>query len=120
VVFPVQRDFQLNDIDKKILDEIKSYFLLNSNEESCGIILSKGGRLIFKPCKNLAIDKRNTFAIDPEIIIMHNTQYIVHSHVNCSARASCNDIKSLKQLKIPYLIYSILYDNFELYDIKSV
>lgn len=119
-VFLVPKGFLLNDIPDRILKCVKEYCLKSPDEETCGIIYSQNGRLEFLSCPNLSWNKKNSFCIDLNIIVDYNVKYIFHSHIDCCAKPSLSDKNSSNELAIPFLIYSILYDKFEIYQNKSV
>lgn len=110
----------MNNIPQYIFDSIKKYCLKNPKEETCGIVYLENDDLFFLGCENICIDKKYNFQIDPEVIISYDVKYIVHSHTDCSASPSIADKKSSNELAIPYIIYSIMYDKFEIYQNKSV
>jgi len=101
--------------DKKILSQIKEKFLEKPNQESCGIIYKDSRELRFLSVENKSWNREKHFVIDPEIIIAYCPEYIVHSHVDSCANPSELDKKVSNELAIPYLIYSIKYNDFFLY-----
>lgn len=121
VHFLVQRDMDTNyNIEREILREIIYYCKKIKNEESCGIIVEVGDSKEFMPCENIASDKQKYFAIDSSIYIDYNVDMIVHSHCLGSAKPSKLDRSCSDDLAVPFLIYSIIDDNFCLYENKSV
>ena len=107
-------------IEQKILQEIVDYCSLYKNEESCGIIVQSNDSQKFIPCENIAIDKQKYFALDSSIYIDYDVDMIVHSHCLGSANPSKLDRSCSDDLEVPFLIYSIIDDNFCLYENKSV
>jgi proteasome lid subunit RPN8/RPN11 len=107
-------------IEQKILQEIVDYCSLCRNEESCGIIVQLNDSQKFIPCENIAIDKQKYFALDSSIYIDYDVDMIVHSHCLGSATPSKLDRSCSDDLEVPFLIYSIIDDNFCLYENKSV
>ena len=103
-----------------LLEKIERYSLNKPEEESCGIILKNKNNLIFKPCENLAVDKKMAFYIDPFIMINESPLYIFHSHPISSSKPSVLDMKISDELCIPFLIYSIKDKDFFLYENMSV
>jgi len=89
-------------------------------QESCGIIYLDGADFVFLETENLSDNKRQTFCIDPQVILKYNPVCIVHSHINETAYPSDIDILNSSELCIPYLIYSLRFDEFYLYQNKSV
>jgi proteasome lid subunit RPN8/RPN11 len=99
---------------------IKKFFYTNKNEEMCGVIVDAihGGR--FVECENIALDRVYYFQINPCVFIDNKVDFVVHSHCMGSAKPSGLDIKCSESMDIPFLIYSILNDDFCLYQNKSV
>jgi len=58
--------------------------------------------------------------MDSSIIIDYEPVVIVHSHTRSCATPSEIDINASDELCIPYLIYSIRFDEFYLYENISV
>lgn len=110
----------MNNIPQDILDEIKSCCIKNPKIESCGIIFEYNNELQFLECDNLSEQPEFNFIVDPVILIKYDVKYIVHSHPTGSAQPSKFDIKSSNELCVPFLIYSICYDDFYLYENISV
>ena len=107
-------------IEEKILREIVDYCNLYKNEESCGIIVELDSAQKFIPCENIALDKQKYFVLDSNVYIDYNVDMIVHSHCLGSAAPSKLDRSCSDDLEVPFLIYSIIDDNFCLYENKSV
>jgi hypothetical protein len=109
-------------ISNKILDEIKSSFLENKNEESCGLITEKNQEYKFIKCNNTAKDKKNNFSISPIDYIkaksFGNIIYCCHSHLK-NGSFSNQDITNSFSNKISYLLYNIKEDKFYFFDIKT-
>lgn len=103
-----------------LLSLIKTQFKDDLKRESCGIIYRKNGELSFLKVKNMSGDPENHFLINPAVIIDYSPLVIVHSHVDSCAAPSQLDISSSNELCIPYLIYSIRFDEFYLYENISV
>lgn len=107
-------------IAQEILHEIIDYCNLLKNEESCGVVVQLNGAKKFIPCENIALDKQKYFALDSNIYIDYDVDMIVHSHCLGSANPSKLDRSCSDDLEVPFLIYSIIDDNFCLYENKSV
>jgi len=101
-------------IPNAILEEIRCYAKKFPNEESCGVII-KDRVLKFLPCENLSKNKLYHFVMDPFILIENNVVVLFHSHVNSSSSPSCLDKKIMYELGLPFLIYSLRDDNFDLH-----
>lgn len=110
----------MNNIPQKILEQIKIHCHKYSDQEACGIIYKSENELHFLECDNLSDNRKYHFIIDPMILIDYDVKYIVHSHINSSAKPSECDVNNANELCIPFLIYSLCYDNFYLYDNISV
>ena len=110
----------LNNLPEHILEYCKCYAKKFPNKECCGLIVSCEEELIFKPTKNIHPDPTWFFAIDSIELIEYDVQYIFHSHWNGSSRPSEFDKKSSNELCIPFLIYSLIDDDFYLYENISV
>jgi proteasome lid subunit RPN8/RPN11 len=118
--FLEQKSFQLNNITQSILEECKAYAREFPEEECCGIIINKDNKLHFNKCDNIHTDRKNFFAINSEELIYNDVQYIFHTHWNGPARPSSFDKKSADELCLPFLIYSLIDDEFFLYENISV
>ena len=110
----------MNNIPERILNECRKYAKRFAKEECCAIIKKEGDDLVFQPCENTHPDKTNFFTINPEEFIYNHVVCVFHSHYNCGARPSSMDKESSTELCIPFLIYSLLYDDFYLYRNISV
>jgi proteasome lid subunit RPN8/RPN11 len=92
----------------KVYDDVRKECLKNKEQECCGFI--KDMRVI--KCENISPSKVNNFLINPLEIIEVDPDCIYHSHINCSANPSFMDIRSQKEVDIPFLIYSLKNDDF--------
>lgn len=93
-----------------VLCEVKKNCKKNQNQESCGIII--GNKVV--ECENLSDYPQFHFVIDPLILIENNPDCIYHSHVNISCKPSKLDLLAFREICIPFLIYSIIDDEFYL------
>jgi proteasome lid subunit RPN8/RPN11 len=109
-----------NILSNKILNKISTYAKENENQEICGVLVKIDDSFEFIKCENLAKNKKVYFEIDPCVFVDYNIQVIVHSHCMGSAKPSTDDKKCSDSIDMPFLIYSVLHDNFCLYDNKSV
>lgn len=109
-----------NKIPNQILKNISAYAQQNKEEEVCGILIDENDNIKFIECENIAQDKKFYFQIDPCVFIDYNIQAVVHSHCVGTARPSGHDKQCSNSMNAPFLIYSVLYDNFCLYENKSV
>lgn len=97
----------LSNEDKVIINDLfKSY-----PEESCGLLINKKGKIVWKLCENTAEDKLKDFRIDPQeyvkATLVGDIHAIVHSHPDFSCEPSEEDKKASDHLGIPYIIYSL-------------
>lgn len=107
-------------IKLSILHHISNFANQNPEQEICGVIVSVDGEKKFIECENIAKDKKNFFVIDGRVYLDHNIEMVVHSHCIGSADPSSTDLKCADSLNVPFLIYSIIDNNFCLYENKSV
>lgn len=112
-----QKDILSN---KKLLNKIKDYARLFNTQESCGLIIEKSSSVSFIECENLSENPKYHFKIDPKIFIENKVLYVYHSHVDCTANPSSQDMLYSNELCVPFLIYSIRYDEFKIYKNISV
>jgi proteasome lid subunit RPN8/RPN11 len=103
-----------------LLPLIKNEFCEDLNKESCGIIYKDNKTLRFLKVENISRSPENHFLIDSSIIIDYDPIVIVHSHTRSCSTPSEIDIAASDELCIPYLIYSIRFDEFYLYENISV
>jgi len=88
------------------------------DQESCGVVLDFKPKVFF-PMEN-RIPGERAFEISPQVhLIKEKIFCIFHSHPFSSASPSSTDVSYSKALGIPYLIYSVLYDNFIYFDLKK-
>ena len=102
-------------ISDKLLKDIKLYSIKNKTIESCGLVVGQRKSEKFIKCKNMHPKPEVAFAISPKDLLVDNVKYIFHSHPIVSSRPSCADKKYCNELRIPFLIYSILEDDFFIY-----
>lgn len=96
----------LPDCASEIVDHAKKEF----PRESCGLIIIKRGKMIYWPCKNLAI-KQAQFIMDPKDFAsaedFGEIMAIVHSHCSEPATPSAADRVSCEASRLPWFIVSI-------------
>ena len=109
-----------NNLPEYILEDCKRYAKGFPDQECCALIIKYNRQLILKPTKNIHPDPVGFFAIDPIELIEYDVAYIFHSHWNGGARPSSDDKKSSNELCITFLIYSLIDDDFYLYENISV
>ena len=91
-----------------VYERVKNNCLKNKKQESCGLI--KGVEVI--ECENISPDPQNSFLIHPLELNQFDADCIYHSHVNYSSEPSILDINCQKEIDIPFLIYSLVDDDF--------
>ena len=92
-------------LENKLKKQIQAYCCKFPNEESGGVI-DKGR---FVPLSNFAENKREFYQAQYD----GTPDFIVHSHLKDSA-ASDIDIMVCNRLGIPFVIYSLLNDDFNI------
>jgi proteasome lid subunit RPN8/RPN11 len=127
--FLEQMDFLMVNTCKNIKDAlavIKNHCCSNPYIEVCGFIgydqsLKKH---IVQLEKNCSTDPKNFFAIDALKYLLFKQKYlfgaIFHSHIIGDEKASEFDIKMSENCCIPFLIYGLNTDNFEIYQPKNI
>ena len=89
--------------------------------EVCGFILESKGEITFNECENVFFDKSKGFEIKGEDFVensKHNMLAIFHSHPTGESLPSEEDKKNSEAIEIPYLIYAVEQDDFNLYEPK--
>lgn len=82
--------------------------------ECVGLVLRFEDRFAYLPLKNISNDPQREFKVDPISIAKHYDQiaYIVHSHVNLTARPSEGDIRACDRIQKPFFIISVPSNSF--------
>jgi len=79
--------------------------------ESCGLIVLRRGRQLYRPCKNIA-EGGEHFAIDPEDYVQAEDEAhgdvlaVVHSHPDAQAIASQGDLVGCERSGLPWVTVS--------------
>lgn len=83
--------------------ELLEYAYSKAPEEACGFILSEG----FLPLDNIALDKINTFKINPHLYLRHKKvlKAIFHSHP-MGTEPSIEDKRACNAGTVPWIILS--------------
>ena len=102
-------------INASLKNTIKEYSFRFPLEEACGLVVSDRDSLSFVPCKNRHSQPAYAFSISPRNVLDYDVKYIFHSHPKSSAHPSRVDMSYCDELRIPFLIYSILDDEFILH-----
>lgn len=100
------------DLNWEQKNKIKNICIEDHPNESCGIVLLSGEVI---ECPNVAENKKNSFSIPFEAIenFKHEIKYIFHSHCFYEDVVfSDADEQISTKLKIPYILYNTVSDNF--------
>ena len=101
-------------------ESFKKYAKKQAPEEACGLLAIIDGKETFWPCKNLAEGKLEFFVIDPddwaECEDTGQVIGVVHSHPKGESTPSELDVKACEQLGFPYFIYSLLDDDWQIFE----
>lgn len=99
---------------KGTLKAIREHAVRDFPREACGLVLMKGGKEKYKPCRNISIDSEDSFAMDPEDYAAAEVEgeiiAVVHSHPNASAKPSAGDLVSIEEEQLPFFIISVYKD----------
>lgn len=95
-------------LSDEIKNKIKNHALEDLDKEVCGLIIKDN----VIPCVNLSPNPEVHFVINPILLIGNNVDFIYHSHVKGTSEPSKTDIMFQKQIRIPFVIYSIEEDDF--------
>ncbi len=92
--------------------EAEIYAKAQAPKESCGIYTLIDGKEKFWPCKNIAQDQENFFALDPEDWAACEDRGgqilgVFHSHPKGDSKLSKIDMISCESMGYPYFIYSV-------------
>ena len=92
--------------------EAEIYAKAQAPKESCGIYTLINGEEKFWPCRNIAEDQENFFALDPEDWAACEDQGgqilgVFHSHPEGTSELSEADIVSCEHIGYPYYIFSV-------------
>lgn len=104
---------------KKILEEIQAKAQENPKMEVCGLISKKGRDFVLSHAKNLSINKKDFFALDPYETFCFENDYgldvIYHTHPNSDETPTEFDKKMSMNCCKPFLIYSLQTGKFSLH-----
>jgi len=111
---------------KDALTVIKNHCRSNSYTEVCGFIGydQSSKKHIVQLEKNCSTDPKNFFAIDALKYLLFKQKYlfgaIFHSHIIGDEKPSEFDIKMSENCCIPFLVYGLNTDKFEIYQPKNI
>tara|TARA_R100000353_G_scaffold61980_2_gene48921 strand:- start:321 stop:629 length:309 start_codon:yes stop_codon:yes gene_type:complete len=98
---------------ENFLKDAKQHALKGKPKETCGIVVNN----IYYPCINISDTPKDNFAIHPKDFLKARSkgvfQYIIHSHPK-GGGASEPDIKACKASKIPWYVYLIPQDKWQI------
>lgn len=102
-----------------VKQSIKDDAIKSTPQESCGVLIRIGEGLEYISCLN-KYPSINNFILDPldyanaedrgEVVA------IVHSHVTQGTKLSNVDIACMRKDTIPWIVYSVVLDNFEYHE----
>lgn len=109
-------------MESKWQQQAKKHALQNATEEVCGLVVSKNDDLLYIRARNLAENKKNNFAVDPNSY-MYAASFgkiiaCFHSHIK-NISFSWIDINNSLKLNLPYYLYNIKQDKFYFFDPKQ-
>lgn len=103
-------------LNERILADARNLAKSNPDEEAAGILF-EFDQVFFYPMRNIARDKATSFELDKRTMLLKDRIYaIFHSHPEGDAYPSDWDKGASEALGVPFLIYSLLYDNFLFFD----
>lgn len=111
---------------KDALDKIKDHCLVHPFMEICGFLGydSAKKKYIVQLEKNCSNDPKNFFAIDALKYLLFKQKYtlaaVFHSHIIGDEKPSEFDIKMSENCCIPFLVYGLNTDKFEIYQPKNI
>jgi proteasome lid subunit RPN8/RPN11 len=111
---------------KDSLNKIKEYCRISPTMEICGFLGYDEFRkkYIVQLEKNCSNDPRNFFAIDALRYLLFKQKYtlisVFHSHVVGDEKPSEFDIKMSENCCIPFLVYGLNTDKFDIYQPKNI
>lgn len=111
---------------KEALSEIKNHCVVNPSVEICGFLGYDNNKrkYIVQLEKNCSPDPRNFFAVDPLRYLLFKQKYtlaaVYHSHIIGDEKPSEFDIKMSENCCIPFLVYGLNTDKFEIYQPKNI
>jgi proteasome lid subunit RPN8/RPN11 len=99
-------------LDEQVLADARKLAQSKPGEEVAGILF-EFSELSFYPMQNIARDQTTSFELDKKTMLLRDRIYaIFHSHPEGDAYPSDWDKGASEALQVPFLIYSLLYDNF--------
>ena len=104
--------------ERGVLEACVAHAKDNAEVEACGLVLN------CEPKKFYALENElnspNSFELTSRVNLIRKRVFcIFHSHPLASASPSDLDVSCSRSIGIPYLIYSVLYDNFIYFDLKK-
>lgn len=111
---------------KDALDKVKNYCLVSPSIEICGFLGYDPNKrkYIVQLENNCSSDPKNFFAIDALKYLLFKQKYqlaaVFHSHIIGDEKPSEFDIKMSENCCIPFLVYGLNTDKFEIYQPKNI
>jgi len=97
-------------MQKAVLEAIRAHVAAEYPREACGVLVRRGRRERYRPCRNLAATPEQEFILAPEDYAAAEDEGvitgIVHSHPNATARASEADQAYCNAGTLPWYILS--------------
>lgn len=90
---------------------IRDHAVQQFPRESCGLIVIKGGKETYLPCRNIAATPQEHFILEPEDFAnaeeLGEIVGVVHSHPNVPAKPSEADLVMCEATKLPWHIVHV-------------
>ena len=92
----------------EIIKAVQSHAAEVAPQECCGLVVNRGGKMEYVPCRNVASEPTERFAIDPkqyaEIEDADEIVMIAHSHAYQNPKPSEADLVGCEKSGLPWLI----------------
>lgn len=100
-----------------------------TGREACGVVIREGGKQVYVPCRNMAVDDKGKPALNT--FILHYVDFanasdrgeilcIVHSHVHLAPEPSNADLASMARESYPWMIVSVPSQEVKVHDVPKV
>lgn len=107
-------------MEESVISALKLHAEQCYPQESCGVIIVKNGKRVYRPCRNTAGNPYSTFQIAPEDYAeaedAGEITHIVHSHPNTPATPSLTDVASCESSGLVWLIVN--WPNGDIHELK--
>lgn len=102
-----------------VLNKIKKWSSVNFSSEVCGLIGQENENYVVVLCANKSKNPSSSFVIDPLEYLLFLEKYNViglfHSHITGDETESEKDIMMSENSCLPFFIYSLNTENFNIY-----